>query len=217
MVTVLVFSLIIGILLGVICLRLLQEVHSKRFAAWLNRGMMNSIDPAAPYRDQQAREMSEQLNRDQQAVAQQAVVLRSIQPGLQDMKYPSSESGANDGAKLEPFTVPFRTSAGEPLPLQASWGALPSSELTPMFVDQFLIRHFWKILRCPDGRTMSVERPWQGLLVSNDWVETMPQLFWQLTSYQLSARQLDDAAELVYERLRPTNQAIENLIEEGHR
>lgn len=142
--------------------------------------------------------------KDANAAAEQrltSTVVDTVPASVSDMKHPHSEVGPTKARPedLEPFTV-FKTSRGEGLPLQTTWGALPMEEIPPMFLDQFLIRYFFEIMRLPDLKLMQTS-PWRAFVATNTWAKDLPMLFWQLTSYKLSERQMNQAIEEYVERM----------------
>lgn len=98
--------------------------------------------------------------------------------------------------------APFTRLDGEPMPAQEAWGALPYSEVGPMFLDQFLIRFFSRVpIQTPEGARMDEVGPWTAFTESNPWAVDIRQLFWQLTGYELSTRQLNAAIEEYVDRV----------------
>jgi hypothetical protein len=145
-------------------------------AHWLPQSALPVAEPAVP--------------------TEPAVPLNLQIPETSDVKYPGT-AAARD---LAPFTVLDTTIA---LPPQKAWGALPYEDLPGMFVDQFLIRYFYTIIaEEPYGVAREVGvTPWQAFVQSNHWAKDMPELFWRLTSYHLSDRQLNEAIEMYTERI----------------
>lgn len=90
---------------------------------------------------------------------------------------------------------PVFQSAGLPLPPRKQWGDLPYEELSPMFLDQFLLRYFSELIRMPPAQVprVSLYVPWDDFLICNPWAREMPVLFQQLTGYQLNEHQLNNA------------------------
>lgn len=114
--------------------------------------------------------------------------------GLEEVRDPSAGLKAKDLA-------PFTRLDGEYMPAQEAWGALPYAELQPMFLDQFLIRYFCDLIKTPTGDRMDTLGPWDAFCQVNPWAMGMRSLFWQLTGYELSTRQLNAAIEEYVERV----------------
>lgn len=107
---------------------------------------------------------------------------------------------ASPGLKAKDL-APFTRLDGEFMPAQEAWGALPYSEIGPMFLDQFLIRWFSEMIVTPEGERMDEVGPWEAFKQVNTWAWGMPALFWQLTGYELSTRQLNAAIEEYVDRV----------------
>jgi len=68
-----------------------------------------------------------------------------------------------------------------------------SYEMLPVtFMDNFLLRYFYRLIKTPDY-TMLGSSPWKAFVTTNPWVAEMPDLYQQLTGYQLTEGQLDQA------------------------
>jgi hypothetical protein len=87
-------------------------------------------------------------------------------------------------------------SDGYPMPVRKAWGDIPYDELSPMFLDQFLLRYFAPLLS-PFGPFMVnvhlCVSPWEAFVMAFPWAKEMPLLFEQLTGYKLNDLQLNNA------------------------
>jgi hypothetical protein len=98
---------------------------------------------------------------------------------------------------LQPFV--FHSADGSPMPTRQAWGDVPYDELAPMFLDQFLLRYFPKLMEATGAHMLQPEyftgRPWKDFVAASlfQWGKDMPLLFEQLTSHKLNDLQLDQA------------------------
>lgn len=76
---------------------------------------------------------------------------------------------------------------------------IPYEEQAPMFMDQFLLRYFYELVKPIDFTAKG--RPWELFVQKNPWAKEMPVLFHQLTSIQLTDMQLNGAVADYMSRL----------------
>ena len=109
----------------------------------------------------------------------------------------------------------FHRKDGTPVDAPHAWvemarkhrGEIAYDELSPMFLDQFLLRYFPELmnpdivaLMCVDS-SGAVTRPWDAFVSIATWAKDMPLLFEQLTGYKLNELQLNNAIAEYYRRL----------------
>lgn len=106
-----------------------------------------------------------------------------------------------------------RRAAGLPqnLPWQKKFGGeIPYEELEGMFLDQFLLRWFSKLM--PDDRLSadflnSTLPPWDRFVSFSPWAKEIPLMFEQFTGYKLNDIQLNNAIAEYARRLSLANVA----------
>ena len=94
-------------------------------------------------------------------------------------------------------------SDGYPMPVRKAWGDIGYDELSPMFLDQFLLRYFHELMPQTAmllGVTIQSD-PWNDFALSFPWAKDMPLLFEQLTGYKLNELQLNNAIAEYVRRL----------------
>src|SRR5262249_24455234 len=69
-------------------------------------------------------------------------------------------------------------------PAGKAWGDIAYEELPTNFLDTFMIRNFHSIMKRPDISNSS--RPWKDFCILNPWAVGMPQVFCDMTGYQLT-------------------------------
>ena len=95
-------------------------------------------------------------------------------------------------------------SDGYPLPVRKAWGDVAYDELSPMFLDQFLLRYDHALM--PDHQEFVLglchyPSPWEGFTAYCPWAKERPLLFEQLTGYKLNELQLNNAIAEYVRRL----------------
>ncbi len=74
-----------------------------------------------------------------------------------------------------------------------AFGKLAYEDVPIQFLDSFLLKYFWSIMKVPD-MTQAIDKgvgPWLRFCETNSWAKGMPELFWQLTGYKPDAYQLN--------------------------
>ena len=99
-------------------------------------------------------------------------------------------------------------SDGYPLPVRKAWGDVAYDELSPMFLDQFLLRYFTPWMAVVSEHVNGRD-PWLEFVYMNPWAKDMPLLFEQLTGYKLNELQLNNAIAEYVRRLQK-NEAKSN-------
>lgn len=92
-------------------------------------------------------------------------------------------------------------SDGYPLPVRKAWGDVAYDELSPMFLDQFLLRYFHELMTVDLAWFEDVSAPWLRFIAFKPWAKDMPLLFEQLTGYKLNELQLNNAIAEYVRRL----------------
>jgi hypothetical protein len=98
---------------------------------------------------------------------------------------------------------------GTALPTRNVWddrkgSPIPYEELSPMFLDQFLLRYFAELMPYSLYWLESIVKtgsPWEDFVRTNPWAKEMPLLFEQLTGYKLTELQLNYAIAEYVRRL----------------
>lgn len=101
--------------------------------------------------------------------------------------------------------VVFKSNDGQSYPTRKAWGDLPYEELSPMFLDQFLLRYFHALMpqKATDVRLDPAREPWAQFVEASpgQWLKDMPLAFEQLTGYKLNELQLNNAIAEYVRRL----------------
>jgi hypothetical protein len=111
------------------------------------------------------------------------------------------ETGNARGAAMAPAVF---HSDGYPMPVRKAWGDIGYDELSPMFLDQFLLRYDHALM--PDHQEFVLglchyPSPWEGFTAYCPWAKERPLLFEQLTGYKLNELQLNNAIAEYVRRL----------------